>query len=135
LRRRSARASYQSLLDNARLVVRREPATPPPSDHVQPAGGPSGATTNADKRTPRSVSFHQAHLRRQRLSGTRVANAAAAAGGWIVEVVKRNELHKFAVLPNRWIVERTVAWISRNHRLARNSEQYPKPSPPSSASP
>jgi transposase len=28
-----------------------------------------------------------------------------------VEVVKRNELHKFAVLPKRWIVERTFGWL------------------------
>jgi transposase len=29
-----------------------------------------------------------------------------------VEVVKRNELHKFQVLPKRWIVERTFAWLN-----------------------
>jgi hypothetical protein len=27
-------------------------------------------------------------------------------------------------LPKRWIVERTFAWISRNHRLARDFERY-----------
>ena len=41
-----------------------------------------------------------------------------------VSVVKRNELHKFVVLPKRWIVERTLAWISRNRRLARDFERY-----------
>jgi transposase len=40
------------------------------------------------------------------------------------EIVKRNELHKFGVLPKRWIVERTLAWISRNRRLARDFERY-----------
>ena len=40
------------------------------------------------------------------------------------EIVKRNELHKFVVLPKRWIVERTLAWISRNRRLARDFERY-----------
>jgi transposase len=30
----------------------------------------------------------------------------------------------FAVLPKRWIVERTLAWISRNRRLARDFERY-----------
>jgi len=27
-------------------------------------------------------------------------------------------------LPKRWIVERAFAWISRNHRLARDFERY-----------
>jgi len=56
--------------------------------------------------------------------GPRAAEAAAATGKWIIEIVKRNELHKFVVLPKRWIVERTFAWISRNRRLARDFERY-----------
>src|SRR4029077_3315039 len=36
--------------------------------------------------------------------GPRAAEAAAATGKWIIEIVKRNELHKLVVLPNRWIV-------------------------------
>ena len=56
--------------------------------------------------------------------GSRAAAAAAATGEWILEIVKRNELHKFVVLPKRWIVERTFAWISRNRRLARDFERY-----------
>lgn len=40
------------------------------------------------------------------------------------EVVKRNELHKFVVLPKRWIVERTNAWISRYRRLAKDFERF-----------
>jgi transposase len=40
----------------------------------------------------------------------------------------------FIVLPRRWIVERTLAWISRNRRLARHFERYAQ-SPPSSCSP
>ena len=31
--------------------------------------------------------------------------------GYDVEVVKRNELHSFKVLPQRWIVERSFAWM------------------------
>ena len=53
-----------------------------------------------------------------------MAQTAISAGGWIVEIVKRTELHKFVVLPKRWIVERTFAWISRNRRLARDFERY-----------
>jgi transposase len=41
-----------------------------------------------------------------------------------LEIVKRTELHRFVVLPKRWVVERTFAWISRNRRLARDFERY-----------
>ena len=40
-----------------------------------------------------------------------------------VEVVKRNELHKFAVLPKRWIVERSFGWLDKNRRLWKNCER------------
>jgi transposase len=56
--------------------------------------------------------------------GARAALAAARTGSWIIEIVKRTELHQFVVLPKRWIVERTLAWISRNRRLARDYERY-----------
>jgi transposase len=56
--------------------------------------------------------------------GARAALAAARVGSWVVVIVKRTELHKFAVLPKRWIVERTLVWISRNRRLARDYERY-----------
>ena len=42
------------------------------------------------------------------------------------EVVKRTELHTFAVLPKRWIVERTIAWLNRCRRLAGRL-RVPKP--------
>jgi transposase len=56
--------------------------------------------------------------------GPRVAEVVAATGSWALEIVKRTETHKFVVLPKRWIVERTFAWISRNRRLARDFERY-----------
>jgi transposase len=40
-----------------------------------------------------------------------------------VEIVKRSDAAKgFAVLPKRWIVERTVAWLNRCRRLAKDRE-------------
>jgi transposase len=42
-----------------------------------------------------------------------------------VQVVKRTELHKFAVLPRRWVVERTLAWITRSRRTVRDYERLP----------
>ena len=41
----------------------------------------------------------------------------------IVEVVKRSDIKGFVVLPKRWIVERTLAWLSRCRRLARDYER------------
>ena len=43
--------------------------------------------------------------------------------GWIIEVVKRNEAGKFKVLPKRWIVERTFAWISFQRRMSKDYER------------
>ncbi len=56
--------------------------------------------------------------------GPRVALAAANTGSWAVEIVKRNQLSKFVVVPKRWIVKRTLAWLSRNRRLMRDFEHY-----------
>ncbi len=39
-----------------------------------------------------------------------------------VEIVKRSEVGKFVVLPKRWIVERTIAWLNRCRRLAKDWE-------------
>ena len=40
-----------------------------------------------------------------------------------VEVVKRNELHTFAVLPKRWVVERSFSWLEKGRRLWKNCER------------
>jgi putative transposase len=43
---------------------------------------------------------------------------------WLLEIVKRNDdLTGFHVLPRRWVVERTLAWLSRNRRLAKDYER------------
>jgi transposase len=39
-----------------------------------------------------------------------------------VEIVKRSDTDKFVVLPKRWIVERTIAWLNRCRRLAKDWE-------------
>ena len=40
-----------------------------------------------------------------------------------VEVVKRNELHTFVVLPKRWIVERSFGWLDKCRRLWKNCDR------------
>ena len=43
--------------------------------------------------------------------------------GWNVEIVKRSDHAKgFVVLPKRWVVERTFAWLGRCRRLAKDWE-------------
>ena len=40
-----------------------------------------------------------------------------------LEIIKRNELHTFKILPKRWIVERTFSWIDTNRRNSKNYER------------
>jgi transposase len=56
--------------------------------------------------------------------GPKMASTVAATGCWKIQIVKRSDLHRFVVLPKRWIVERTFAWISRNRRLMRDFERH-----------
>jgi transposase len=39
-----------------------------------------------------------------------------------VEIVKRSDIGKFVVLPKRWVVERTIGWLNRCRRLAKDWE-------------
>ena len=44
----------------------------------------------------------------------------------ILEIVKRpDDLHTFQVLPRRWVVERTLSWITRHRRTVRDYERLP----------
>ena len=42
-----------------------------------------------------------------------------------VAIVRRREAHTFQVLPRRWVVERTFAWISKHRRTVRDYERLP----------
>ncbi len=53
--------------------------------------------------------------------GPRVRNSSPRP----VEIIKRNQAG-FEVLPKRWVVERTFAWLGINRRLARDFERYAK---------
>lgn len=39
-----------------------------------------------------------------------------------VEIVKRSDGGKFVVLPRRWVIERTIGWLNRCRRLAKDWE-------------
>ena len=38
-------------------------------------------------------------------------------GDVTVQIAKRSELHTFKVMPKRWSVERSFAWLQKNRRL------------------
>ncbi len=56
-------------------------------------------------------------------AGNKLRNALGAIGRWTFEIVKRSDATKgFKLLPRRWVVERTIAWLNRNRRLAKDFE-------------
>ena len=56
-------------------------------------------------------------------SGDKLLKALAKFGEWSIEIIKRMaDTAGFEVLPRRWVVERTLAWLNRNRRLAKDFE-------------
>ena len=56
--------------------------------------------------------------------GRTMEAVVARTGVWERQIVCRCDRPRFGVLPKRWIVERTLAWISRCCRLARDYERH-----------
>lgn len=56
-------------------------------------------------------------------SGENFANSVQEILDCRVEVAKRNELHTFKVIPKRWVVERSFAWLEKCRRLWKNCER------------
>jgi putative transposase len=56
--------------------------------------------------------------------GKELADWCRQQGGWELAIVERTPgTHGFSVLPRRWVVERSFAWLSRNRRLAKDYER------------
>src|SRR5712675_1244826 len=56
-------------------------------------------------------------------NGPNLPEALAKFGKWTIEIVKRAaDAVGFQLLPRRWLVERTLAWLNRNRRLAKDFE-------------
>jgi putative transposase len=57
-------------------------------------------------------------------TGERLAGWCKERGKWELEIVKRSaDTEGFAVLPHRWIVERTLGWLMRSRRLSKDYER------------
>ena len=56
-------------------------------------------------------------------AGDKLRGALAKIGTWTLEIIKRSDHAKgFKILPRRWVVERTFAWLGRCRRLAKDFE-------------
>ena len=57
-------------------------------------------------------------------AGDKLRHAMKGNGDWTIEIIKRSDTAKgFEVLPRRWVVERTFAWLGRCRRLAKDWER------------
>ena len=57
-------------------------------------------------------------------AGDKLRSALAKIGKWTLEIIKRSDRAEgFVVLPRRWVVERTFAWLGRCRRLAKDFER------------
>jgi transposase len=56
-------------------------------------------------------------------AGEKLRNGLAQIGQWTIEIIKRSDQARgFVVLPKRWIIERSFAWLGRCRRLSRDVE-------------
>src|SRR3712207_2407327 len=88
-----------------------------------------GAALVLDRRTRALFPFILALFADAGYQWPRAATAARRSGRWRLRIVRRlADATGFIVLPKRWIVERTLAWLTRCRRLSRNLENLARTS-------
>ena len=88
-----------------------------------------GAALVLDRRTRALFPFVLAIFADAGYRGPRATAAARCSGRWRLRIVRRPQAARgFVVLPKRWIVERTLAWLTRCRRLARDLENLARTS-------
>jgi len=55
--------------------------------------------------------------------GQPFAEAVKTTIGATVQIARRSQLHTFSVMPKRWVVERSFAWLEKCRRLWKNCER------------
>ena len=57
-------------------------------------------------------------------AGPKLRDALIGIGRWVIQIVRRSDTAKgFELLPRRWVVERTFAWLGKCRRLAKDWEK------------
>ena len=57
-------------------------------------------------------------------AGPKLRGALEKIGRWTIQIVKRSDaVQGFEVIPRRWVVERTFAWLGRCRRMAKDWEK------------
>ena len=77
----------------------------------------------AFSRQPENLSRVQSVLADGGYTGKPFSEEVETLLGATVEIAKRNELHQFKVIPKRWVVERSFAWLEKCRRLWKNCER------------
>jgi transposase len=88
------------------------------ADYTDREGAIELAAINADK-----YESVEKLLADSAYSGESFALEIKGLTGAEVEIVKRNEAHKFIVMPKRWIVERSFGWLDNSRRLWKVCER------------
>ena len=83
----------------------------------------AGARLVLEKAAGRGLPRMEKILADDGYSGKPLADEVRKKYGWEFESVKRTELHTFKVMPQRWVVERTIGWMNNFRALSKHYER------------